>query len=112
MAQEKTEKTSEKLDEGKVRPTDDIVVYTTKAVISIYPKIGTPVKLHKEQAAKWIDSGKATKQAPKESNEPAKPAKKLSAADQKKADEAASAGKTGDAGDDKGNEDLDDDDSL
>lgn len=90
MAQEKTDQTREPLEGDKVRPNDDVVIYTTKKVQSIYPTIGTPVKLHKVQAAKWIESGKGTPKAPTLTDAPTA-GNKSTAKNQKVADVAASA---------------------
>lgn len=67
MAQEQTEKLNQSIKDDRVRPNDDVVVYTTEKVKSIYP-VGTAVTLHSVQAAKWIESGKATK-SPKTAKE-------------------------------------------
>jgi len=67
--QETTKETIGKLDEGLVRPNDDVTVYTTKVLKSLY-KVGTPVVLHSFQAKKWIESGKAVAEEKDAAKEP------------------------------------------
>lgn len=50
----------------KVKPKDDVKVYSTEKLQGIYPKIGTLMIVHREQAKKLIEAGKATAAAPKE----------------------------------------------
>ena len=50
--------------EKAVKPVDQVTVYATEKLKAYY-KVGDPIKVHSVQAEKMIESGKATKEAPK-----------------------------------------------
>jgi len=52
------------LKEGMVLPQDDVTVYATKLLSGIYP-LGGEIVAHSVIAAKLVESGKATEEAPK-----------------------------------------------
>lgn len=59
------------LKEGMVLPQDDVTVYATKKLTGLYNE-GQEIVVHSAIAAKLIESGKATEDAPKAKEAPKK----------------------------------------